>query len=164
MAEALERSRNAPVGLYAPIVRVKAGSPCFVFITGQVVSYYMHWSPRISRTQPCTVVACSGCAENQPRRPLTYAGCYHWRLYDGNQAWKRTVLEVPIRAGLRIAELQHSGLSLCRAGSFGTVKVEERHFNVLPENLESFDITIPLRQLWRLSGTVQFTLVSSDTM
>lgn len=150
------------VGHHAPLLRVKGCRPTVVWICGSMRSYYVHWVPSILRTQPCLADGCPYCEEHLPRRPLAYFPCFNWRVYGEHIGWVRSVLEVPLRAGLLVEKLQARGLSLQRKSSCGLVQVNPTPVRSTPDDTASWDITPQLLQLWRLPRTVPLAEVTAQ--
>lgn len=145
-----------------PLVRVRGTRPILVHVCGFIESYYVHWCPVLARTQPCIRGECTYCRQNLPRRPMSYSGILHWRLHGVDIGWFRSVLEVPFRAGLRLADLRGRCVSLRRQGACGRVDIQPGDVRVSQPTHAAFSPLPALRALWRITRSQQCTLVTDD--
>lgn len=144
------------------LTRVKGQRPYLFWIAGPCRSWWMHWDPTALRTQPCLVNSCRLCYEAYPKRPLSYLPVYEGGAFNDGTTWRRTLLEVPFRTGLRLTDMQGRPVCLRRRGTCGVIDITPATLRARPENSQAWDIVPQLLALWRIARSEQLSLVSSD--
>lgn len=147
---------------YRPLLRVKGTQAVIVRPVGPVHSFWMHWCPEISRTQPCILDDCSACSGFSPRRPVSYLACQHHCLSGDDFKWTPKILEVPHSSGVVLHELKGQCLALRRIRKAGPIRIDSVSVRAIPPDLAGFDIVQSLSYLWRLRPGQQLALVDPD--
>lgn len=146
------------------LVRVKGQHPTLAWIAGPTISIFVHWDPVAKRTQPCVRGVCLFCDQATPRRPISYLPVYIEGVFDGHSTWRRAVLEVPLRTGLRLYDLRGRAVSLRRKGTCGLVEIATVGLRTQPINPSAWDIMPQLQTLWRIGRSVQISLVGEHVL
>lgn len=152
---------TAPVmPLDVPLLRIKCSYSTLVYPTGPGVALWMHWLPEFKRTMPCSRRQCAWCRDGLVRRPLSYVPALVLRGISGVSEWRRTVIELPVRAAHALSELRLSVVSLRRPKPCGMVEIEPKDLVLQPTVSTSIDVFRTLFTLWRLPASFQVALVS----
>jgi len=146
------------------LLRIKGTRPFVVWIAGPAHSWWMHWCPIQLRTQPCITDNCGHCESNIPRRPMSYLPVFQWSMFNDHLGWYRAVLEVPLRTGLQLTDMQGRGVSLRRLRVCGPIEISPATCRCTPDYAEAWDIVPGLVKLWRLAWSQQLSLVSRDPL
>jgi hypothetical protein len=146
------------------LVRVKGKTPTIVVLSGLGTHVWMHWDDWARRTQPCLSGACHSCDEGFPRRPLSYLPVYQQGEGHGGISWLRAVLEVPLRTGMRLQDLQGRAVSLRRRSTCGLIEFATLTLRTGPPSTAGWDILPQLQSLWRIPRSQLVSTVKPDEL
>lgn len=141
------------------LLRVRPGRPLSIYVTGPVVSYYMHWSREESRTMPCFVCNCPRCLRGDSRRALSYCRVMHFTMYAGQYQWLPAILEIPYSNRAALCSMLGCVVAVKRDRKFGPVSVGKFSIEQPAPKPIAYPLVETLMRMWRVADHQQLALV-----